>query len=257
MLKTVKGKVIAGTVSVVLLSGAGAAFASSNAGVNFKAWYDGQFNAASAGIQADVTSNVTSRINGLASEYNGLKTVAATSIATDGTNATTTASGNIDSATREHIDAIEAEQEHIEGYMAGQFTSLKTFADGLITQAGNAAVGYANNDLTSYTGTKGTAALASLTTQLDTDTDDAVAELQQAISDAQSELQTQLNTLEASTTADIIAAIDAKIVELRGTITAKRDALVAAQKVLIDAKALELENTAKADLQAVVNGINQ
>lgn len=255
MLKTIKGKVIAGTVSVVLLSSAGAAFASSNAGVNFKAWYDGQFNAASSGIQADVTSNVQNRINGLATEYNGLKTAAGTSIATDGTNATTLASGNINTANQEHINAINAQKTHIETYMAGQFTALSTFADGLINQAGTAALGYANNDLTSFTGAKGTAARTSLTTELETDTDEAVAELQAAISGAKTSLQGQLDTLEASTTADIIAAIDAKIVELRGLITAKRDALVAAQKLLIDAKALELENAAKTELQAVVNGI--
>ncbi len=40
MLKTIKGKVIAGTVSVVLLSSAGAAFASSNAGAKLQNWYD-------------------------------------------------------------------------------------------------------------------------------------------------------------------------------------------------------------------------
>ena len=220
-----------------------------------KAWYDGQFNAASSGIQADVASNVQNRINGLATEYNGLKTAAGTSINNDGVNATTLASGNINTANQEHINAINSQKTHIESYMAGQFTALSTFADGLINQAGNAAVGYANSDLTAYTGTKGNAARTSLTTELEGDTDDAVAELQQAISSAKTSLQTQLDTLETATTADIIAAIDAKIVELRGTITAKRDALVAAQKILIDAKALELENAAKVELQGVVDGI--
>ncbi|WP_394188344.1 hypothetical protein [Paenisporosarcina quisquiliarum] len=255
MLKTIKGKVIAGTVSVTLLAGAGAAFASSNAGANLKDWYDGQFNTASGNIQSDVATNVQNRINGLASEYNGLKSAAGNSISTDGTTATATASGNIDTAAQEHIDAINAEKVHIQGYMAGQFASLETFADGLINQAGTAAVNYANNDLTNYTGAQGVAARTSLTTALEDDTEDAVAELQQAISAAQGELQGQLNSLEDSTTENIIDAIDAKIEELRLTITAKRDALVAAQKVLIDAKAVELEEAAKAALQAEVDGI--
>lgn len=255
MLKTIKGKVIAGTVTAVLVSGAGVAFGASNAGEKLEAWYTGQFGLASDNIERDVAANVNSRINGLASEYNGLKTAASTSISTDGTNATTTASGNIDTATQEHIAAIAEEQAHIEGYMADQFTALSTFADGLINQAGTAALGYANRDLTNFTGSKGDAARASLTTELGTDTSEAVAELKQAISDAKGDLQGQLNTLEASTTADIIAAIDAKIVELRGTITAKRDALVAAQKLLIDAKAAELELAAKQALQAEVDGI--
>jgi len=255
MLKTIKGKVIAGTVTFALVAGAGAAFANVDAGTKLKIWYDGQFNAASGNIQSDVATNVESRINGLATEYNGLKTAAGTSIGTDGTNAYDTASGNIDTATQEHIDSIEAKQAHIETYMNGQFTSLKTFADGLINEAGSAAVGYANSDLTTFTGNKGVAARASLTTELGTDTSEAVAELQQAISDAKGELQTQLDTKEAATTADIIAAIDAKIEELRTLITQKRDDLVAAQKLLIDAKALELETAAKEALQDVVDGI--
>jgi len=255
MLKTIKGKVIAGTVSVTLLAGAGAAFASSNAGANLKDWYDGQFNTASGNIQSDVATNVQNRINGLASEYNGLKSAAGNSISTDGTTATATASGNIDTAAQEHIDAINAEKVHIQGYMAGQFASLETFANGLINEAGTAAINYANRDLTSYTGAQGDAARTSLTTALEGDTTSAVTELQQAISDAKGELQTQLDSLESTTTANIIAAIDAKIVELRGTITAKRDALVAAQKLLIDAKALELETAAKAELDSIVDGI--
>lgn len=255
MLKTIKGKVIAGTVSVVLLSSAGAAFASSNAGTKLQNWYAGQFGEATSDIVGNVESNVSGRINGLATEYEGLKTAAGTSISTDGTNATNTASGKIETETQEHIDAINAKQTQIEGYMNGQFAALKFAANGLINQAGSAALGYANNDLTTFTGEKGNAALTSLTSKLDTDTDEAVAELQQAITDAKNELQAQLDTKEAATTADIIAAIDAKIVELRGKITAKRDALVAAQKLLIDAKALELETAAKAELQGVVDGI--
>lgn len=255
MLKTIKGKVIAGTVSVVLLSSAGAAFANSNAGANLKNWYDGQFGVATSNIVGDVENNVSGRINGLATEYEGLKTAAGTSISTDGANATTLASGNIDTATQEHIDSINAKQTQIEGYMNGQFAALKFAANGLINQAGNAALRYANNDLTNFTGDKGVAARATLTTGLEADTTAAVAELEQAIEDAKSELQTQLNTKEAATTEAIIDLIDAKIDSLRTTITQKRDDLVAAQKLLIDAKALELETAAKAELQTVVDGI--
>ncbi|MBU0905136.1 MAG: hypothetical protein KKF57_08055 [Firmicutes bacterium] len=255
MLKTVKGKVIAGTVTAVLVSGAGVAFGASNAGDKLEAWYDGQFGQASSNIERDVAANVNSRINGLATEYNGLKSAAGTSISTDGTSAYTTASGNIDTKTQEHINSIAAQQLQIEGYMDDQFARLSSFADGLINQAGNTALGYANRDLTSYTGTKGEAARASLTTELGTDTSEAVGELQQAISDAKGDLQDQLDSLEAATTEDIIAAIDAKIEDLRTIITQKRDDLVAAQKLLIDAKALELENAAKDALQEVVDGI--
>jgi hypothetical protein len=256
MLKTIKSKVIAGTVSVVLLSSAGAAFASSNAGANLKDWYDGQFGVATSNIVGDVESNVTGRINGLATEYEGLKTAAGTSISTDGTNANTLASGNIETATQEHINSINAKQTQIEGYMDGQFAALKFAANGLINQAGNAALGYANNDLTTFTGAKGDAARSTLTTELEADTATAVSELELAIKEAKGDLQAQLDTKEEATTEAIIGLIDAKINSLRTTITQKRDDLVAAQKLLIDAKALELETAAKNQLQAVVNNIN-
>lgn len=255
MLKTIKGKVIAGTVSVVLLSSAGAAFANSDAGAKLQNWYAGQFGLATSNIVNDVEDNVSGKVNGWASEYEGLKTAAGTSIVADGTSATNKASDNIDAKTQEHIASIDAKQAQIERYMDGQFATLKFAANGLINEAGRGALAYANSDLTSFTGDKGVTARANLTTALEADTASAVAELEKAIADAKGELQTQLDTKEAATTEAIIAAIDAKIVELRGTITAKRDALVAAQKLLIDAKALEMENAAKDALQAVVNGI--
>lgn len=255
MLKTIKGKVIAGTVTLALVAGAGSAFASSNAGAKLQNWYAGQFGLATSNIVNDVEDNVRGKFNGWASEYEGLKTGAQNSIETDGTNATTTASGNIDTKTQEHIDAINAKQTEIEGYMNGQFAALASAANELINQAGRGALAAANSDLTSYTGTEGDLARSSLTSALEKDTDDAVAELEQAIAEAKSELQTQLDSKETRTTQAIIDKIDAKIAELRIAITQKRDALVVAQKALIDAKALEMENAAKDALQAVVNGI--
>ncbi|MCZ8537285.1 hypothetical protein M9R32_08845 [Paenisporosarcina quisquiliarum] len=255
MLKTIKGKVIAGTVSVALLSSAGVAFANSSAGDNLENWYENQFGAASSDIVDGVESHVTSNLNGWATEYAGLRAAAGTSIGNDRDAAKELASTNIDNRTQEHIDSINSMQIEIEGYMNGQFAALETAADTLILQAGNAATNYANNDLTGFTGSQGDAARASLITDLGNKQTEAVTALQTAIAEAKADLQGQLDANETATTQAIKDAIDAKIVELRGTITQKRDDLVAAQKVLIDAKALELENAAKAALQTVVDGI--
>jgi len=255
MLKTIKGKVIAGTVSVALLSSAGVAFANSDAGTNLKNWYDGQFGQSTSNVVSDVEDHVAGEINGWANEYVGLRTAAGTSIGNDRDAAKELASTNIDTRTQEHINSINATQTEIERYMTGQFRALYSEANGLINLAGDTATRYANRDLTAFTGSEGEAARVSLTTDLGAKQTEAVAELEAAIAEAKGELQTQLDTKEELTTQAIIDAIDAKIVELRGTITAKRDALVAAQKLLIDAKALELENAAKDALQAVVDGI--
>ena len=255
MLKTIKGKVIAGTVSLALLSSAGVAFANSDAGANLKTWYDVQFGVAKSDIRTDVGSYVGENVQGWATEYVGLRAAAGTSIDNDRIAANELASNNIDTRTQEHINSINATQTEIEGYITRQFRTLYTEANGVINQAGDLALSYANDDLTDFTGDEGDAARDSLTETLGAKQTQAVEELRQAISDAQTELQAQLDSKEARTTQVIKDAIDAKIVELRGTITAKRDELVAAQKLLIDDKALELENAAKDALQDVVDGI--
>jgi len=256
MLKTVKGKVIAGTVAVTLLVGTGAAFGSSlDAGQKLKAWYDGQFGNASGQIEDAVASNVEGRINGLVTEYNGLKTGATTSINDTKTAESTAKSTSISNEAQAHIDKINAEKAHIDTYLAGQFNSLRGFANGLINQAGTTAVNYANTDLTNHTGAKGTAALGALESDLNATTTQAKEDLQTAIDNAKNSLQGQLDTETTETTEEIIALIDAKIIELRTTITAKRDALVVAQQDLIKAKALALETEAKKSLSDIVDGI--
>ena len=53
MLKTLKGKVIAGVAAVLIVAGGTAAFGASNAGAKLKAWYDGQFGIAKAAVEDD------------------------------------------------------------------------------------------------------------------------------------------------------------------------------------------------------------
>lgn len=255
MLKTVKGKVIAGTVAVTLFAGAGAAFGASNAGTNLKDWFQDQFGLASDEITEDVASAVKGKVGGLVTEYNGLKTGATNSINSTKVTETTNKASNISAEAQAHIDAIEAEKAHIDGYLAGEFDALRGFANGLINQAGTKAVNYANTDLANHTGAKGTAALTALETDLGTATTEAKEDLQTAIDNAKNSLRGQLDAETAQTTAEIIALIDTKIIELRTTITAKRDALVVVQQDLIKAKALALETAAKASLQGIVDGI--
>ncbi|MDF2067309.1 hypothetical protein [Bacillus sp. Cr_A10] len=253
MIKTVKGKVVAGTVAVTLFAGAGVAFGASDAGTKLKAWYDGQFNSASSQIEANVASNVNGRINGLVTEYNGLKKGATDSINQTKNSESADKKQKISKEAQDHIDAIKEEQEHIESYLSGQFDQLRGFANGLINQAGTSAINYANNDLTVHTGAKGTEAIGTLTTDLEGAKATAVNDLNDAINAAKTDLQNKLSAETTQTTDEIIALIDAKIIELRGIITAKRDALVVVQQGLITAKAVELEGLAKSELQGIVD----
>ncbi|MEK5208869.1 hypothetical protein [Psychrobacillus sp. FSL H8-0510] len=258
MLKTVKGKVIAGTVAVTLLAGTGAAFGSSlDAGQKLKAWYDGKFGQSTGEMVSDVEADVTGRINGLATEYEGLKTAATNSINQTKATESTAKSSSIDAEAQAHIDSINAKEAQISGYMATQFDILLGTANILINQAGTTATNYANTDLENHTGTKGTTARNELTEELTAATKTATDELSAEILAAKTALQTQLDNEKSATTAEIKAAIDAKINSLRTSITKKKDDLVVAQQVLITAKAVELEGLAIGELDTIVGNIDK
>lgn len=255
MLKTIKGKVIAGTVSVTLLAGAGAAFASSNAGQNLQNWYNGQFNSATNSVSSQSYGYVNGKVGELVAEYNGLKSAATTSINGTRDSSTTRVNNVIESEKQAHIDAINNQKAEISGYMATQFDGLSTYASGLINQAGIDAVTYANTNLGAHASDVGGDAVDKLSTDVVAASEAAVAALETAISTAKGELNAQLALETTATVTEIKGMVDAKIVELRNTITQIKDDLVLAQQNLINAEALKQLNDAKEDLQSVVNGI--
>jgi len=258
MLKTVKGKVIAGTVAVTLLAGTGAAFGSGfalDAGQKLGIWYTKEFLKSSGEMTKEVKRYTDGKVPGLATEYENLKIDATTEINNKKSEESTAKTTSIGAEAQAHIDKINAKELAISDYMDNQFDGLLGAANLLINGAGDEATKYANKNLGEHTGGKGTAALTDLTTELTTATTTAADALTAEISAAKTALQNQLDSEKAITTEQIKAAIDAKIVALTTSITDKKDELVVAQQALITAKAVELENTAKAQLKTIVNGI--
>jgi hypothetical protein len=255
MKKSIKAKVVTGAVALALVSGVGVSFASSDAGTNLQNWYNNQYGKSAKSIQTQSTNYAAGKVPGLLSEYNALKTDAKNSINTTSDTSKAVAGSNITTAKQEHLDSLAAQKAAIESHLNSQFDGIQQAANTAIGQAGLAAINFANNDLTTFTGNAGNAARTQLTTDLDAATKQAVSELQAAIDAAKSDLQTQLDNATASRVEAIKHMIDAKIVELRNTITTKKNDLVAAQQALITAKAQELEAAAKAALEATVDGI--
>jgi hypothetical protein len=255
MKKSIKAKVATGVVAVALVSGVGVSFASSDAGTKLQNWYNGKFGQAASSIQTQVTDYATSKVPGLVNEYNGLKSSANTSINMTRDTSKAVANSNITNAKQEHLNSLASQKAAIEGHLQSQFDGIQQFAHSAIGQAGLAAINYANNDLTTFTGNAGEAARTQLTTDLNAASQQAVSELQAAIDAAKTDLQSQLDSATASRVANIKVMIDNKIAELRTTITAKKNQLVADQQALITAKAIQLENDAKAALEATVDGI--
>jgi len=215
MLKTIKGKVIAGTVTMALVAGAGSAFANQDAGDNLKAWFNGQFNASSQTVSNQSYAYVNGKVGSLVAEYNGLKTTAKNSINTKAGETKTSTNSSVKSASDTYISDLNAEKAHIDSYLVGEFDALSNFAQTLIDQAGNQAVGYATTNLGQNATAAGTAATTQMTTDINSATVTTKAELVAAIAAAKSDLQADLNTETALTVADIKARVDAKIDALR------------------------------------------
>lgn len=255
MIKTLKGKVVAGTVAVTLVAGAGVAFGASDAGTNLRAWYDGQFGSTAKGIEKEAAFYAASKVPGLIKEYNGIKTDATTEIDNSKTTNTNTSKSNIQSAAQEHIDDVKLTHEEIDGFLKGQFDAISTAAQKAIDDASTEVAKQTSNDLTSHTGKKGEEALKFVNEELDKSKNNAIDDLKEAIQVAKDDLSTKLKNEKNLTTAEIKGMIDQEIKDLRVIITEKKKELVANQQGLISAKALELENAAKVELQSIVDGI--
>lgn len=255
MLKTVKGKVIAGTVAVTLFAGAGAAFGASDAGTKIQTWFNTQFNLATSGVEADANSYYDGLEGGLVGEYGVLKTGATTTINNTKDTARDSADENIDEALQKHITSINTKKANLEGYMNVEFANLLDDAEEIIYDKGTELANRASADMEPHTKTVGTAALGTLNTELATSTSDAIDELRTAIDNAKESLQDDLDEHASATTDEIKALIDTRIEEVRGHVTRMTNFMVQEQEDAINDKALELENAAKTAMQDLVEGI--
>lgn len=254
-LATVKGKILAGTMATGLVVGGGVAFANTDAGAALQDWYDAQFNQSVDSAKADVTAYGKSKVPGLASEYNGLKVGATGEINATRDSEIGNAVTEINAAKDSHIDAVESTKEEIVDNMGLQFNNVFQEAWLKMNQLAEQGVAYAENDLTSYTGTKGEAAVAQVTEDLNAAKVSAVTELEEAIEKAKDELTAELNKNEEIITRNMKNQIDWKIEDVRDEVNVLLDELVTKQQSIIAAKAQELENEAKSALDNVVSGM--
>lgn len=257
MMKTVKGKVLTGMTTVALLAGGTAAFASTDAGSGLKAWYNDTFGKSVSALQTNSTNYGNQQVPKLYNEFEGLKADAKSSLTNTRDTAISDSTSSINGEKDEHIKAVTGQKEAISAQMASVFDGMAAYAQGQIDTAGKQATGYANSDLTKFTGTQGQAAVAQVENDLNAASDRAVADLTKTIAQAKSDLQKQLNAETLTTTKEIQKAVDTKIEDLRTVITDKRDQLVKEHQTIISNKAAELTADAKKDLDEVVAGINK
>lgn len=257
MLKTMKSKVIAGAVTVGLLSGGGVVLGATGAGEQLQNWYNAKFGIASSNVAVDSYNYANSLVPGLAAEYQGFKDTTSSKLKAKGEFDTGVTNAAIDTKSQEYINQINGQKAHIESYLSSQFDILSSAAKGLIDQSGKDALDYANSDLKSHAGAEGQKAIADVNVKVKEATAEAARKLQETIDGAKTSLQGQLNTEQAATTAEIKKMIDYKISETRIAITKTNNELIKTQEQLITMTAKGLSISGQAELDAIVGNINK
>ncbi len=257
MIKTVKGKVIAGTMAIGLLSSAGVALGATDAGTHIKGWYDKQFGQASANVETNYSGYQKDKIEGFNQVITDLKDSSTKSIVGVGERSTTKSNQNIDAQKKEHIAAINKEKASIEGYMASQFKKLSEEASVKINSAADTAWTDADAAMVKHIDAEGATTRASMKKELEATTATAVSELKKAIDDAKLELQKQLDSKTTATVKELKDLIDTRINKLSGDIETKTNKLLGWQYAYITTDAANLEKAALKEMKDLVDAINK
>ena len=254
-MKSVKGKVIAGTVAVTLFAGAGAAFGASDAGTKLGNWFTGQFNLSKSELSSNVNSYVDGQKAAATTKYNAMKTGATTKIDDKRKTSTATANTNINKELEEHKKAIEKKKSELETYADTEFRKLFEAEKKKIHDLGVEAARQADADMSAHTATQGTAALTTLNTELQATSDQAVVDLEAAIKAAKSGLQGKLDSNVTTNTEELKKIVDKEVADLLIWAQFMTNFMVQEQTDAIETAAKKIEGDAKKAMQDVVNGI--
>ncbi|WP_156424449.1 hypothetical protein [Bacillus sp. FJAT-27445] len=254
-MKSIKAKIVTGAVAVGLLSGVGAAFANTDAGIQLQAWYNNQFKNSETLIAQESATYFAQKSGAFQTEYNGIKAKVTTDINEIRDSATTASTGVINTTRDNYITQVNNKKTGISNEMAAQFDAIFNLANLAINVAGNTTREIAYFELKNQARNDGKAALLKVENDLNAAQAAAKTELEAAIQNAKEELTVQLNGETQATTQEIKDAIDTKINELRTLITERANTLLKEQQNAIQKRASDLENSAKQELENVVKGI--
>ncbi|MFJ7972074.1 hypothetical protein [Psychrobacillus sp. NPDC096389] len=249
MKKTVKRKVIAGTVVVGLLSSTGVAFGATDAGAGIKNWYDAKFRKASTEVALETAQHSAQKFIEFNDGKNQLKRDATDDINKTRDTATGTATDGIKAEKDKYIASVQSTKTDIENKIDSQFNKIEKDANRALNGASFIAKNLAEADLKNQTDKDGKAALAHVNTEIEETTNAAISELETEIRSTKSYLQGLLNNKSGATVEKINKAVDDEITRILGLITTKTEQLVASHQTAISNKAAELEVASKLKLE--------
>lgn len=250
-----KKKIIAGAVTVGLLTGAGFSLANTDAGQALKTWYDNLFNQTSAEVLNESDANFEQLLTELRAENEALKELAASQIDEKTLSEIEGSTLAINQAKYEHITSLDSEKLLILENMDYQFYQL--FLEGYfhIKAKGDLMQEEATANFQAFASEKGQSALEQVTAELNQAKADAVTELEQEIVAAKQEIVTKVESQVEISSRNLRSQANWKAEEIREALDAILANLVAEQEAAITAKAAELEADAKTSLDDVVNNI--
>lgn len=256
-LGTMKGKVLAGTMTVGLVAGGGFALANTDAGEQLRAWYDGQFNTAVEEAEGEADDYMQGQMPELYEEYEGLKADATSDINQTRDSETASSEDAIAAAKDSHLDDVGATKQELLDEAEQTFYNAFVAGEAEINRITEEWSGYATNELPGYTDGVGASAVADVNTALDTAKQNAVADLEEAIRLAQEELQADLDDRSKNLTSNLKNQVDFNIRDVRETVNELLDELVQEQQTIVANAAQVKEDEAKSALDDVVAGIGE
>ncbi|GGA79271.1 hypothetical protein [Ornithinibacillus halotolerans] len=257
-LKTVKGKLIAGAVTVGLVSGIGFTFANTDAGGKLSDWYDAAFNNTAASIESQVSEYAEGKIPEIEERMAQNEEYVTENLTVKKNSEARIHKNEINKAKESHLAALESEKQEILDDMGRKFYQ-EVFLPGLnqIQTAAAEGLEQATTSLTGFTNEKSEEVIGDLTNQLNTARDNAVAELEAAIEEAQAEIRAALESQEESSVYSLTQRVNLAVSDLKQSMNDISKALVQEQFALIEATAEQLTNDAKDALDNVVAGADE
>ncbi|MCT8140015.1 hypothetical protein H1D32_21395 [Anaerobacillus sp. CMMVII] len=269
MLKTVKGKIAAGVLTVTLVSGGmGVAFANTNAGEQLERWYTELFSSKKVEMENDVNIYGLSLVEDLKNDKNQLITDSNLDVSEAGSTETGRVEGQITSALGTHKTDISNMANDITKWAGGKggqanagliFHNLKDWrayyegvVDGVISQQKAKAMTEVLNAIAG----QGETSITNLETAVESARSAAVLDLEAAILKAKTDIEGLLDDKAKTDGVDKLTNyIDIKVAAAKKEIEDTASDLVEEIKESILELGAELERDAIQDLQDLVDGI--
>ena len=233
IVKTVKGRIIVGSLLAVLLLGTTYAFANTNIGEQLKAWYQALFEQKSEEIFAKLDEEIEETRDEV----------------------TTTALSNIERAKLQHLQNLDEAKEEILRNVEYDFYQVYLVGYREIRRVADEGLQQAENGLKAHTNAVGQAAQNYIIQELTQAREQAVQELEEAIEQAKTEIRAEVERYVDVVNSNLLNDLERIYENVFAEIEQIKERLVAEQQSILANVAAELEAEALAAMDEVIRNL--